>query len=109
MLQLKPGQRMKVWHKGRGASALGILIEMADSELTLSLEGSITPEQGDMLVLEIPQEEDALYILQASFKEIGPGDTYTYGGFRGALPTAAPPVSTNPHQVKSQVLKAVAE
>lgn len=77
MLQLKPGQRIKVWHKGRGASALGILIEMADSELTLSLEGSITPEQGDLLVLEIPQEEDALYILQASLKEIGPGDTYT--------------------------------
>ena len=69
MLQLMPGQQMNLKHNENRSCVPGMLTGIDDKKLTLLLSETIKLQPGDELELEIPQAEDALYILPCSYLE----------------------------------------
>ncbi len=77
MILLKTGQQLKVRHREKGILVTVALIGMDEGKLTLSLEGAMAFEQNDEVELEVPQERDAPYLLQARLGGVGPGNICT--------------------------------
>ncbi len=77
MLHLKPGQRVKVRHIKQGITGAAVLVKAEKNELILELESGLALQWGDELELEVVQEQDALYVIDARVQETGPGNTYT--------------------------------
>lgn len=69
MLQLKPGQRMNVQDRKSACCVPATLTEIDEKKLTLYLHKAINLELGDEMELEVPQTEDAVYVLPGSFLE----------------------------------------
>jgi len=69
MLQLMPGQQMNLKHTESRSCVPGMLTGIDDKKLTLLVSEAIKLQPGDELELEIPQAEDALYVLPCSYLE----------------------------------------
>ena len=63
-------------HIRQGTAGEAILLEGEKNELILELDSDLALQQGDELDLEIVQEEDALYIMDARVLDTRPGNTY---------------------------------
>ena len=75
MRSFKTGQPLQV--RKENTCVTGILREMGEGELTLTLGGDMALLPGDQLELEIPQEHDAPCLLRGRVNELGPGSTCT--------------------------------
>ena len=75
MLSLKPGQPLQL-RKGN-ICVTGTLVEIGETELTLSLEGDMDRMTADELELEIPQEKEAPCLLRGRVKRLCPGNICT--------------------------------
>ncbi len=72
MLLLKPGQRVNLRHKEKEIYLSGTIKAVEGQRLTLSLEGSPSLESGEWLKLDMVQQQDALYIIDARVLNLDP-------------------------------------
>jgi len=73
MFMFMPGQRVSVRRAQHPSLQPARLLEVGASELTLKLDEEVELKPGDALRLEMAQQQDALYVVDARVKETGTG------------------------------------
>jgi len=71
ILLIKPGNQVKIIDKKNKASGMASVLRVSEREISLVLLSALRLNPGDMVELEAPRWEDALYVFPASVLEIG--------------------------------------